>query len=183
MSDEPSDLTAGHSARSDSTGPDSAGSDSGQYLIVRDSMWSLLSDRYRTNRRAGGAPAEDEFLHERPFWPAFTFEDVVHVVEDGVDRLLVTFHDTDDPSVTLGFRIDLARAMTEWSRRVGGRDPREHPEMFAAELIWFMVCFIGVTDFGGATGTPDAPHWINDGTEIFGRLKNNPNMDAFDSHH
>ncbi|MCM2388153.1 hypothetical protein [Streptomyces albipurpureus] len=157
--------------------------DSELFQVVRDSMWSLLSDRYRTNRRARGAQTEDEFLHERTFWPAFTFEGVQYAAEDGTDRLLVTFHDTDAPEITIGFRIDLVKAMAEWSKRVGGRDPREHPRMFAAELIWFMVCFIGVADFDDASGTPDAPHWINDGSEIFGKLRNNPNMDAFESHH
>ncbi|GII87708.1 hypothetical protein Ssi03_56980 [Sphaerisporangium siamense] len=151
--------------------------------VIRDHMWSLLSDRYRTNRRASHAPAEDEYLHDRSFWPAFTFEGVDYTVEDGKDRLLVTFHDTDLPDTTLGFRVDLDTAMAEWTRRVGGRIPREHPEMFAAELIWFMVCYIGVADLDGATGTPRSPHWINDGSEIFGKLRNNPNMDTFESHH
>ncbi|MFD0883254.1 hypothetical protein ACFQ08_01575 [Streptosporangium algeriense] len=151
--------------------------------VIRDNMWSLLSDRYRTNRRAPHTPTEDEYLHDRPFWPAFTFEEVRHTVEDGRDRILVTFHDTDVPEDTLGFRIDLDTAMAEWSRRVGGRNPHDHPEMFAAELIWFMVCFIGVADLDGEAGTPEAPHWINNGSEIFGKLKNNPNMDTFESHH
>ncbi|WP_169983487.1 MULTISPECIES: hypothetical protein [unclassified Microbispora] len=151
--------------------------------VIRDHMWSLLSDRYRTNRRSPGAPTEDEYLHDRPFWPEFTFEEVRYAVEGGRDLLLVTFHDTDVPEITLGFRIDLDKAMTEWSRRVGGRLPRQHPEMFAAELIWFMVCFIGVADFDGATGTPGSPpYWINDGSEIFGKLRNNPNMETFESH-
>ncbi|MEU3168583.1 hypothetical protein [Streptosporangium sp. NPDC006930] len=157
--------------------------DTALFGVIRDNMWSLLSDRYRTNRRTSHPPTEDEYLHDRPFWPAFTFEGVTYAAEEGKDWLLVTFHDTDIPDTTLGFRIDLETAMVEWTRRVGGRIPREHPEMFAAELIWFMICFIGVADFDGATGTPGAPHWINDGSEIFGKLKNNPNMDTFESHH
>ncbi|MEV0758421.1 hypothetical protein [Streptosporangium sp. NPDC050280] len=157
--------------------------DTALFGVIRDNMWSLLSDRYRTNRRTSHPPTADEYLHDRPFWPAFTFEGVTYAAEEGKDWLLVTFHDTDIPDTTLGFRIDLETAMVEWTRRVGGRIPREHPEMFAAELIWFMICFIGVADFDGATGTPGAPHWINDGSEIFGKLKNNPNMDTFESHH
>ncbi|GHH66756.1 hypothetical protein GCM10017673_12820 [Streptosporangium violaceochromogenes] len=161
---------------------DGRAADTALFAVIRDSMWSLLSDRYRTNRRASSTPTEDGYLHDRPFWPAFGFEDVRYAVEDGKDRLLVIFHDTDVPGSTLGFRIDLEKAVTEWSRRVGGRVPREHPEMFAAELIWFMVCFIGVADFDGASGTPESPHWINDGSEIFGKLRNNPNMDTFASY-
>lgn len=157
--------------------------DSELFQDIRDNMWSLLSDRYRTNRRSAEKKTEDEFLHERTFWPAFTFEEVSYSTEDGMDRLLVTFHDTDTPENTLGFKVDLVRAMAEWSKRVGGRDPREHPQMFAAELIWFMVCFIGVADFEGSAGTPEKPHWINEGSEIFGKLKNQPNMESFDSHH
>lgn len=154
------------------------------FRSVRDSMWSLLSDRYRTQRRGAGEQFEDEYLHDRPFWPEFTFQDVVYQVDDGTDVLLVTFHETDTPEATLGFRINLLKAMAEWSKRVGGRDPRQHPEMFAAELIWFMVCFIGVAEFDAAAhGTTHSPYWINDGSEIFGKLRNNPNMDAFESHH
>ncbi|MCW5253547.1 MULTISPECIES: hypothetical protein [unclassified Streptomyces] len=153
------------------------------FRSVRDNMWRLLSDRYRTNRRARGTQSEDEYLHDRPFWPEFTFDDVAHEVQDGTDMLLVTFHASDDPRTPLGFRIALVKAMEEWSRRVGGRDPRQHPEMFAAELIWFMVCFIGVAELDTGTGGGPGPRWINDGSEIFGKLRNNPNMDAFASHH
>ncbi|WP_030912372.1 hypothetical protein [Streptosporangium amethystogenes] len=156
--------------------------DTALFGVIRGHMWSLLSDRYRTNRRTSHPPTEDEYLHDRPFWPAFTFEGVTYAKEEDKDRLLVTFHDTDLPDITLGFRIDLDTAMTEWTRRVGGRIPREHPEMFAAELIWFMICFIGVTDLDGATGAPESPYWINGGSEIFGKLRNNPNMDTFESH-
>lgn len=157
--------------------------DSELFRNIRENMWSLLSDRYRTHRRSAESKTEDEFLHERSFWPAFTFEDVSYSAEGGKERILVTFHDTDAPEITLGFKVDLVQAMAEWSKRVGGRDPREYPEMFAAELIWFMVCFIGVADFDGAVGTPEEPYWINEGSEVFGKLRNQPNMESFDSHH
>lgn len=147
------------------------------FATIRDEMWALLSARYRV---AGNAVSD---AHERPFWPEFTFDSVRHAVEDGRDLLLVTFHETDRPERTLGFRVDVRKAMAEWSKRLGGRRPHEHPQMFAAEVIWYMVCFIGVADLGGdAPGTPEAPYWINEGGEVFGRLKNNPNMDAFESH-
>lgn len=151
---------------------------------VRDGMWELLSARYRTNRRDGWNHSVDEYVGHRPFWPEFIFDDVGVVTESGPTRIRVTFHESDHPETILGFRIDLEPAMEAWSIRVGGRDPRQHPEMFAAELVWFMVCFIGVADFGpDVPGTLDDPQWINTGAEIFGKLRNNPNMESFESHH
>ncbi|WP_069812700.1 hypothetical protein [Streptomyces sp. TP-A0874] len=152
------------------------------FRTVRKNMWSLLSDRYRTNRRARST--HDEFVGERQFWPEFTFEEVVlGTGAQGEAQIQVLFHDSDEPETRFGFRISLEKAIASWSERVGGRDPRRHPEMFAAELIWFMVCFIGVADLESATGGGQAPHWINTGSEIFGKLKNNPNMETFESHH
>lgn len=154
-----------------------AAADVALFATFRDEMWSLLSARYRVARDDAAGEVE------RPFWPEFTFDSVRHAVEDGVDRLIVTFHETDRPERTLGFRVDVRKAMAEWSKRLGGRRPQDNPQMFAAEVIWYMVCFIGVADLGGdAPGTPEAPYWINEGAEVFGPLKNNPNMEAFESH-
>lgn len=149
---------------------------------VRNAMWQLLSSRYRTSRTDRQADAES--ADDRPFWPDFTFETVSIAGREQSADIQVTFYETIRPETLLGFRIDLDKAASSWSERVGGRDPSRYPEMFAAELVWFMVCYIGVADLDpGLPGDRDGPRWINQGTEVFGKLKNNPNMNTFDSHH
>jgi hypothetical protein len=157
---------------------DSAPFGAGWLTAVCDHMWKILGDHYRTGLRSTAAMTS-VWTGKRSFWPAYAFDSVSCCVVDGADQLRILFRDRDHLEVVLGYRINLAEAARRWSQQVGDRDPRRQPEMFATELVWFMVCHIGVAKFTPTAGTKELPQWINEGNEIFGRLPNNPNMDTF----
>jgi hypothetical protein len=148
-------------------------------MAVSRHMSAILCGRYRASR--GDAAAPGARAGTRSFWPAYVFESVSCCLVNGIDQLQIRFTDCDRPDVVLGYQVNLAEARHRWLEQVGDRDPGRYPEMFAAELAWFMVCHIGVAEFTPEAGTEELPQWINRGDEVFGKLPDNPNMNTFHS--
>jgi hypothetical protein len=136
--------------------------------VVRDDIWTILSRKYSTVRRGGHPSDAEEYLHERSFWPDMRFHKV-EAAEDAVSgrQIRITFTPTSEPTVTYGYKIDVDKAASAWSRRVGIREPRKNPSMFAAELIWYMVAFIGATEIEACPRGEGGVRWINTGADVF----------------
>lgn len=142
---------------------------------VREDIWTILSRKYNTVRRGGHPTDAEEHRRERPFWPAMRFHKVETVDVGGVQEIRITFTASTEPETTYGYRVDVDKAAGAWSKRVGIRDPRANPQMFAAELIWYMVAFIGATEIEKCPVGDDGVRWINTGTDVFEPL---PDADA-----
>ena len=136
--------------------------------IVRDDIWAILSRRYGTVRR-GGHPADaGEDRRERPFWPDMRFRGVEAVdIPGGPRQIRITFTPVTEPDATYGYKVDVEKAAAAWSERVGIRDPRNNPSMFAAELIWYMVAYIGATAIETCPAGEADVRWINTGADVF----------------
>jgi len=137
---------------------------------VRKEISDILSQKYHTVRHGGHELDKDEFRRERKFWPDMQFHGAGYVGTGPKPLVGITFTPVNEPGNTYGFRIDLEQAIEAWVKRVGILKPREHPAMFAAELIWYMVTYIGAVDLADALPDAEGVRWINEGTEIFGRL-------------
>lgn len=138
---------------------------------VRREISSVLSRKYRTNRRGAHLSDRGEFLRERDFWPDMRFLDVVpYETADGGGGLAITFAPASEPRDRYGFKIDMATSLESWCKRIGIRNPREHPAMFAAELTWYMVAYIGAIDINSFVADGSGIRWINKGYEIFVKL-------------
>lgn len=147
---------------------------------VRDDIWTILSRKYSTVRR-GGHPTEiDEHLHERTFWPDMRFHRVESVDSPSGRQIRITFTPKQEPDRTYGYRVDVDKAASAWSERVGIREPRQNPAMFAAELIWYMVAYIGAKEIEKSSEAEDGVRWINSGADVFEPL---PDPDAHHHHH
>lgn len=135
--------------------------------VVRDDIWTILSRKYNTVRHGGHPSDADEFRRERTFWPDMRFHGVETV--DGPDgrQIRITFTPVTEPDAVYGYRIDVDRAAAAWSERVGIRDPRKSPSMFAAELIWYMVAYIGSTAIEACPEGGGGVRWINTGADVF----------------
>ena len=133
---------------------------------VRADITTILTRKYRTVRHGGHD--KEEHLRERQFWPDMRFHGVE--IWQEAPGLSITFTPVDEPDQVYGYRIDMATALTAWGKRVGIRNPRQHPSMFAAELVWCMVTYIGAVGLEGSVATDDEVRWINKGTDVFDRL-------------
>lgn len=144
---------------------------------VRDDIWTILSRKYNTVRRGGHPVDTDEHLRERSFWPDMRFHKVE--VADGPNgpQIRLTFTPFNEPGATYGYKVDVDKAAAAWSERVGIREPRQNPAMFAAELMWYMVAYIGATEIETRAEDEDGVRWINTGADVF-----KPLPDA-DTHH
>ncbi|WP_018182906.1 hypothetical protein [Kaistia granuli] len=133
---------------------------------VRTDISTILTRKYRTVRHGGHD--KEEHLRERQFWPDMQF----HGVEIWQDTpgLSITFTPVNEPGQVYGYRIDMATALIAWGKRVGIRNPRQHPSMFAAELVWYMVTYIGAVGIEDSVVAADGIRWINKGTEVFEKL-------------
>lgn len=138
---------------------------------VREEIAGILSRKYTTVRHGGHPSDRDEFLRERPFWPDMRFGgvDLADAAGHG-PQFRITFTPVAEPEATYGYRIDVDKAAAAWSKRVGIRDPRQNPSMFAAELVWYMVAYIGAADITACPAGADGIRWINDGSDIFEKL-------------
>ncbi len=146
---------------------------------VRDDIWTILSRKYNTVRRGGHPVDADEHLRERTFWPDMRFHKVESI--DGPDgrQIRLTFTPLSQPDMTFGYRIDVDKAASAWSERVGIREPRKNSPMFAAELIWYMVAYIGATEIDACAQDENGVRWINTGSDVFKPL---PDADAHHHH-
>ncbi|MBL8576511.1 MAG: hypothetical protein JNK47_04740 [Mesorhizobium sp.] len=142
---------------------------------VRDHIWTILSRKYNTVRQGGHPVDADEHLRERTFWPDMRFHKVDAVDGPNGRQLQLTFTPANRPDATFGYKIDVDKAASAWSERVGIREPRENSSMFAAELIWYMVAYIGSTDIDSCVEDGHGVRWINTGSDVFKPL---PDPDA-----
>lgn len=138
--------------------------------VVRDDIWSILSRTYGTVRHGGHPTDAGEFLRERPFWPDMRFLAAETVDAPNGRQIRITFGPTKDASAVYGYRIDVETAASAWSERVGVRDPRASPSMFAAELIWYMVAYIGSKPIETYPEGEDGVRWVNTGADVFSPL-------------
>lgn len=134
---------------------------------VRDDIWTILSRKYNTVRRGGHLGDAEEYLRERSFWPDMRFHMVEKAGSATGGQIRITFTPVNDPSKTYGYKIDVDKAAAAWSARVGIREPRENPSMFAAELIWYMVAYIGAKEIEACPEGDGGVRWINTGVDIF----------------
>lgn len=136
--------------------------------IVRADIWTILSRKYSTVRHGGHPSDVEEYSRERTFWPDMHFHKVETVVApDGVRQIRITFTPRSEPGATYGYKVDVDTAAAAWSHRVGIREPRKNPSMFAAELIWYMVAYIGSNHIEASSEGEDAVRWINTGADVF----------------
>ena len=136
--------------------------------VVRDDIRTILSRKYNTVRHGGHPSDAEEFLRERSFWPDMHFHTVESI--DGAPegrQIRITFTPTSEPATTYGYKVDVDKAAAAWSKRVGIREPRKNPSMFAAELIWYMVAFIGATEIEACPEGEGGVRWINTGADVF----------------
>ena len=85
-------------------------------------------------------------------------------------QIRITFTPVREPGMTYGYLIDVEIAAAAWSKRVGIRDPHASPSMFAAELIWYMVAYIGSTPIESFAPDAGGIRWINTGADVFTAL-------------
>jgi hypothetical protein len=139
---------------------------------VRNEIAAILTGTYYTTRHGAHPSDKDEFLRERQFWPDMRFVDVARyrTAGDGVGLAITFTPAANADGGNYGFKIDLAKSLATWSKRIGIRNPSEHPSMFAAELVWYMVAYIGTVDLIAFAADDSGVRWINDGSEIFVKL-------------
>ncbi len=134
---------------------------------IRYQIFSILKQKYNTVRHGGHAGDVDEFRRRRPFWPDMQFHDVKLEEGPNGDQVRITFTPVDEPTQTFGFKVDVEDAAATWRHRVGIRDPHKHSNMFAAEIIWYMIAYIGVSKFEECPDKGDGVRWINSGDDVF----------------
>lgn len=134
---------------------------------VRDDIWTILSRKYTTVRQGGHPTDAGEAVRERSFWPDMHFLSVRrHDGPQGAE-IRITFTPAKEPGSVYGYKVELDRAAAAWSERVGIRDPRRNPSMFAAELVWYMVAYIGSNRIEACQAGDDGVRWINTGADVF----------------
>jgi hypothetical protein len=126
--------------------------DAGLAQYVADEMSRITMGRFRTNRQGGHALDRNEAARDRSFWPGVEFT----VCND--ERWF-------------GFRVHLPSAIERWNLRIGIVDAASHPTLFAAELCWYLVVQVGAVDLAAIAPDEQGIGWINNATEVFGRLK------------
>lgn len=137
---------------------------------VRDEIWKILTMRYRTVRHGGHPTDAEEHLQERKFWPDMEFRAVTATEGPNGGQVRITFSPVREPELVFGYKIDVDSTAAAWSKRIGIRDPYKSPTMFAAELIWYMVAYIGSHRIDEVTADPDGIRWINRGDDVFAPL-------------
>lgn len=147
--------------------------------LVRAQVADFLFGVYDISPREG---AHELHLPEgglqRVFWSDFRFEEVVTVGPEESELLQITFHDASADK-KFRFDVDLNLALDRWLELTGRAIARELVRPFSTEIIWYMVCFIGVYEKVGISITEGDLEILNPGGEIFGPLPDNPNMETF----
>jgi hypothetical protein len=142
---------------------------------LREEISGILRRTYRTVRHGGHPADKDEFLRHREFWPDMRFDEVRFGsdAENG-RRLLITFAPVAELQTRYGYRVDVADALAKWTKRVMIRDPLSNPSMFAAEIVWYMVAYIGSNDITAFPADSEGVRWINTGSDLFEKLPEPP---------
>jgi hypothetical protein len=145
--------------------------DDGFVETVRREIADILNRKYRTTRRGGHPSDEDESLRDRAFWPDMRFHQVAqYQTAQGTRGLAITFTPIAEQESLYGFKIDMVKSLAAWGQRVVIRSARDHPSMFAAELIWYMVAYISSVDIRAFPTDASGVRWVNEGSEMFTRL-------------
>lgn len=141
--------------------------DAGLAQYVADEMSRITMGRFRTNRQGGHALDRNEAAHDRSFWPGVEFSPTTVALGP---TLLTQFTVCNDER-WFGFRVHLPSAIERWNLRIGIVDAASHPTLFAAELCWYLVVQVGAVDLAAIAPDEQGIGWINNATEVFGRLK------------
>lgn len=150
--------------------------------LVHGEIWTILSRTYSTVRHGGHPSDAEEFRRDRSFWPDMQFHGAEAVDNADGGQIRITFTPVREPGVTYGYRIDVETAAAAWSKRVGIRDPHASPAMFAAELIWYMVAYIGSTPIEESEADHNGIRWINTGADVFTALPDPLAMQHLEHH-
>lgn len=148
-------------------------------IQVRDHVAEILRRKYGTIRQGANALDQDEYRKERRFWPDMQFHEVG--LSDGAAGqpvVEITFTPVYEQETTYGFLVDVDYAIDTWGTRVGVQHPRNYPSRFAAEIIWYMVTYIGSLKIEDCPVDHRGIRWINKGDDVFARLP-----DADEHHH
>lgn len=137
------------------------------YEAVRGDIWKILSGKYNTVRHGGHPSDVGEYRHKRAFWPDMKFHEVEVVDAPTGWQLRITFTPANEPGPVYGYRIDVDKAAEAWKIRVGIHDPHSNPSMFAAELVWYMIAYIGSTRIDNCPDAGEGVRWINTGADVF----------------
>ncbi|KKB86109.1 hypothetical protein VW29_04305 [Devosia limi DSM 17137] len=145
---------------------------------VRDHVAEILRRKYGTTRQGANALDRDESLKQRRFWPDMQFHEVGQSSGlTGQAMVEISFTPVYEPENTYGYRVDVNSAIEAWSMRLGVQHPRNYPARFAAEVIWYMVTYIGSVKIEECPVDGKGIRWINKGDDVFTRLPDS------DSHH
>lgn len=137
---------------------------------VRGELWNILSGSYGTVRHGGHPTDVDEFRRARSFWPDMNFHSVTIDESASGQNIAISFTPVREPDRTYVYQVHIETAAAAWSKRVGIRDPHSNPAMFAAEIIWYMVAFIGSTPIETTPESADGLRRINKGSDVFTAL-------------
>jgi hypothetical protein len=142
---------------------------------LREEISGILRRTYRTNRHGAHPTDKDEFLRHREFWPDMRFDEAeLRNGSAGSGVLLITFTPANEPQTRYGYRVNIADALAKWTKRVIAVDPLSNPSMFATEIVWYMVAYIGSNDIEAMPLDGAGVRWINTGMDLFERLPEPP---------
>ena len=141
--------------------------DAGLAQYVAGEMSRITTGGFRTHRHGGHALDRNEASRDRSFWPGVEFSPTT--VAPG-PTLLTIFTACNDERC-FGFKVHLPSAIERWNLRIGIVDAASHPTLFAAELCWYLVVQVGAADLAAIALDEQGIGWINNATEVFGRLK------------
>lgn len=148
-------------------------------IQVRDHISEILKQRYGTTRHGSNPLDKGEETAERRFWPDMQFHDVGQSQSQEGDPVVeISFTPVYERENTYGYRINVNNAVEAWSKRLGIINPQHYPARFAAEILWYMVTYIGSLKIERCPEDARGIRWINRGDDVFTRLP-----DAHDHRH
>ena len=137
---------------------------------VQRELWTILSRSYGTVRHGGHPTDADEFRRDRSFWPDMNFSSVTLEERLNGEQIAISFTPVREPDRTYVYQVSVETAAAAWSKRVGIRNPYANPAMFAAEIIWYMVAYIGSTPIEDMQEDEVGLRRINTGSDVFTAL-------------
>lgn len=128
----------------------------------------ITQGSYRTTRNGAHRLDEGEASRPRPLWPGVDFRPA-HIEPPDSLVVHVTFRDLGD--AVFGCRVDLSTALTRGAELSDLVAWHEEPELMAAELVWYLVSYIGASRIEAPPPTNGADvTWLMEGPEVFGPL-------------
>lgn len=134
---------------------------------VKHEIHNILTGRY--SRSNPSAHDNNGTIPETlPFWSAFDFHEVWW--DDSSSCLGIVFSVAGHAVPRYGFRVNFWEAMDSWREQIGVGNIERNPAMYATEIIWFMVCFVGTSHLPDVPPNSDDVVWLNSGQEVFREL-------------